>query len=72
VGAREFLLRSTLQAMLVQLGEHRFRRIHKSRAVNITEIEALRPLLRGDVEIALKDGTRLRASRRYRQGLFAS
>lgn len=72
VGAREFLLRSTLQAMLAQLGEHRFRRIHKSRAVNIAEIEALKPFLRGDIEITLKDGTRLRASRRYRQGLFAS
>jgi two-component system LytT family response regulator len=72
VGAREFLLRRTLQAMLAQLGEHRFRRIHKSRAVNIAEIETLRPVLRGDAEIVLKDGTRLRASRRYRRALFAS
>lgn len=67
----EYFLRSTLQAMLAQLGEDRFLRIHKSRAVNVAEIETLRPLLRGDLEIALKDGTRLRASRRFRKALFA-
>lgn len=67
----EYFLRSSLQAMMAQMDEHRFLRIHKSRAVNIAEIDTLKPLLRGDIEIALKDGTRLRASRRFRHMLFA-
>jgi two-component system LytT family response regulator len=67
----EYFLRSSLQAMMAQMEEHRFLRIHKSRAVNIAEIDMLKPLLRGDIEIVLKDGTRLRASRRFRSTLFA-
>ncbi|MGH8176220.1 MAG: LytR/AlgR family response regulator transcription factor [Steroidobacter sp.] len=69
--ARDYLLRRTLQDLLVQLGEQRFVRIHKSVAVNIAEIQALTPLFKGDHEVQLRRGQRLRLSRRYKDALFA-
>ncbi|HWJ35731.1 MAG TPA: LytTR family transcriptional regulator DNA-binding domain-containing protein [Steroidobacteraceae bacterium] len=66
-----FLLRRTLRDLLVQLGEHRFVRIHKSVAVNIREIDSLTPLFKGDFEIRLRSGKLLRLSRRYAADLFA-
>jgi two-component system LytT family response regulator len=68
--AQAYFLRRTLQDVLNQLGEQRFARIHKSRAVSVAEVETLRPLPRGDVEIALRNGERLRMSRRFRHRLL--
>ncbi|MDB5968281.1 MAG: hypothetical protein JWQ90_731 [Hydrocarboniphaga sp.] len=68
--ARHYLLRRTLRDLLLQLGEQRFVQIHKSTAVNIAEIRSLDPLFKGDYEIQLRSGERLRLSRRYRQALF--
>lgn len=69
--ARAYLLRRTLQDLLAQLGEERFVRIHKSTAVNVSEIQSLTPLFKGDYEVHLRNGHTLRLSRRYRDGLFA-
>jgi len=66
-----YLLRRTLADLLVQLGEQRFVRIHKSAAVNLAQIQSLSPLFKGDYELLLRDGQRLRLSRRYREALFA-
>jgi two-component system LytT family response regulator len=66
-----FVLRRTLRDLLVQLGEQRFVRIHKSAAVNIREIDSLTPLFKGDFEIRLRSGKLLRLSRRYAADLFA-
>jgi two-component system, LytTR family, response regulator len=68
---REYLLRRTLTDLLVQLGEHRFARIHKSVAVNVTEIRSLTPLFKGDFEVRLRSGHTLRLSRRYKAAVFA-
>jgi two-component system LytT family response regulator len=68
---RSYLLRRTLQDLLSQLGEQRFVRIHKSTAVNLAAIGSLTPLFKGDYEIHLHNGRRLRLSRRYREALFA-
>lgn len=68
--SRSYLLRRTLQDLLVQLGERRFVRIHKSAAVNISAIGSLTPLFKGDYEIALRNGRTLRLSRRYKDALF--
>jgi two-component system LytT family response regulator len=67
----KYLLRRTLGDLLVQLGEQRFARIHKSAAVNIAEIASLSPLFKGDHEVLLKGGQTLRLSRRYKDELFA-
>lgn len=69
--ARGYLLRRTLQDLLVQLREERFVRIHKSAAVNLSAIAALTPLFKGDYEVELRNGRALRLSRRYRDVLFA-
>lgn len=68
---QKYLLRRTLQDLLTQLGEQRFVRVHKSAAVNISEIQSLTPLFKGDYELQLRSGKSLRLSRRYRDELFA-
>jgi two-component system LytT family response regulator len=68
---RKYLLRRTLQDLLVQLGEQRFARIHKSAAVNIAAVASLTPLFKGDYEVSLRNGVALRLSRRYKDALFA-
>lgn len=70
-GDHDYLLRRSLQELLTQLGEQRFARIHKSTAVNVAEIQTLAPLFKGDYEVQLRNGQRLRLSRRYRDALFA-
>jgi two-component system LytT family response regulator len=67
---RSYLLRRTLQDLIVQLGERRFVRIHKSAAVNLAAIAALVPLFKGDHEVRLRSGKTLRLSRRYKDALF--
>jgi len=69
-GDREYLLRRTLQDLLQQLGEERFARIHKSAAVNVGQIAALERMPKGDYEVRLRSGARLRLSRRYASALL--
>jgi two-component system LytT family response regulator len=69
--SRSFLLRRTLQDLLSQLGEKRFARIHKSAAVNISAIQALAPLFKGDHDVQLRSGRTLRLSRRYKDAFFS-
>lgn len=70
-GARDYLLRRTLQDLLTQLGAERFARVHKSAAVNISAVQSLSPLFKGDYEITLRTGHTLRMSRRFKDELFA-
>jgi two-component system LytT family response regulator len=63
--ARRFTLRRTLQDLLDQLDPGLFVRIHKSSAVNVTAIQALEPLFKGDYEVQLRSGHTLRMSRRF-------
>ncbi|MGC3982475.1 MAG: LytTR family transcriptional regulator DNA-binding domain-containing protein [Steroidobacteraceae bacterium] len=65
-----YLLRRTLADLLLQLGEQRFVRIHKSAAVNLAEVKTLSPLFKGDHEVLMRSGTVLRLSRRYKDALF--
>ena len=64
-----YMLRRTLSDLLEQLGE-RFVRIHKSVAVNLSEVKSLSPLFKGDHEVHLRGGAILRMSRRYKDELF--
>ena len=68
---RSHLIRRTLQDLLSQLGSHQFVRIHKSAAINVSEIAALIPLFKGDHEVQLRNGKMLRLSRRYKDALFS-
>lgn len=69
--ARAFMLRRTLHDLLEQLGGRRFVRIHKSTAVNLSAIESLSPLFKGDHDVRLRSGRTLRLSRRYKDALFS-
>jgi hypothetical protein len=60
-----------LQDLLTQLGEQRFVRVHKSAAVNLSAIASLTPLFKGDYEVELRNGAKVRLSRRYSDALFA-
>ena len=64
-----YMLRRTLSDLLEQLGE-RFVRIHKSVAVNLSEVKSLSPLFKGDHEVHMRGGAVLRMSRRYKDELF--
>jgi two-component system LytT family response regulator len=68
-GGRGFLHRETTAAMEARLDPAQFARIHRSTIVNVARIQELRP--QGDREflVVLKDGTRLKASRGYRDRL---
>lgn len=69
IGAESYMVRETLGALERQLPERGFVRIHRSTIVNVEEIDSLEPLFQGDATVVLKDGTRLRMSRRRRKAL---
>ncbi len=59
------LVRTSLKALEKKLDPERFVRVHRSAIVNVSSICELVPRAHGDYEIALRDGTRLTASRTY-------
>lgn len=69
IGHDSYMVRETLGALEKQLPPDGFARIHRSTIVNIEQVEALEPLFQGDCTVVLKDGTRLRMSRRRRKTL---
>lgn len=68
-GGQDYALRGTLRQVLAELGDELFVRIHRSAAVNIARIDTLQPLAKGDAELALRNGDKLRVSRRFRHAL---
>jgi two-component system LytT family response regulator len=69
VGAKSHLLRETLGALEARLAPDKFVRISRSAIVNTQRIKELHRLFYGGYELVLHDGTRLTASRRYRNKL---
>ena len=67
---REYLLRRTLQDLLAQLSERQFARIHRSAAVNVSQVASLKAMPKGDYEVKLRSGATLRLSRRYAHNLL--
>lgn len=68
---QRFTLRRGLQELLELLDARLFVRVHKSSAVNLTAIQSLEPLFKGDYELLLRDGRTLRMSRRYAAAVLA-
>jgi two-component system, LytTR family, response regulator len=66
-GSREYLLRESLQRLSTVLPPDRFAQIHRSHIVNLQNVRAIERRAKGDAEVTLGDGTRLRWSRRYRR-----
>ncbi|MEX2152709.1 MAG: LytTR family DNA-binding domain-containing protein [Gemmatimonadaceae bacterium] len=68
--AGEHRVRSTLGGLTEQLDPGRFIRIHRGIVVNVDHIRELQPWFSGDYVAILRDGTQLKVSRRYRDGIL--
>lgn len=66
-----YLLHETLAAMEQKLDPNSFRRIHRSRIVNLKKIKELHPLFHGEFVIVLKSGAKLTSGRSYKDSLQA-
>jgi two-component system LytT family response regulator len=69
VGERTHWVRQTLTALEAQLDGTRFARIHRRTIVALDRISEIVAEGNGDASIRLKDGSTLRASRKYRKSL---
>jgi two-component system LytT family response regulator len=70
MGKESRLVHKTLAEMEERLLDPaRFLRIHRSTIVNLSRIATVEPLFNRELSVALKDGTKLVCSRRYRPGL---
>ena len=70
VGARTHLLRETLSGLAERLDD-RFVRVHRSALLNAERVRDVRLTASGDARVFLRDGTEIRASRRYWKDLEA-
>jgi len=66
-GGKAHLLRETLTELARRLDPARFFRVHRSAIVNLERVVEIHPLFRGDSELVLRDGTRVRLSRTCRR-----
>jgi two-component system LytT family response regulator len=65
-GEREYIVRETLASLEQQLDPEAFVRIHRSALVRIDRVRELQPATHGDMDVLLRDGTRLTLSRTWR------
>ena len=70
IASQTRISRDTMHAVQCQLEKHNFVRVHRSAIVNLDRIRRLKPLLYGDYEIELRDGTKLPMSRTFREAVF--
>jgi two-component system, LytTR family, response regulator len=63
------LMRCTMAELERKLDPDRFARIHRSTIVNVDRIREMRPSFHGEYTVVLRDGTRLKLSRSYRDRL---
>jgi two-component system LytT family response regulator len=70
-GPERHLLRETMGRLETQLDRGRFVRIHRSLIVNVERIAELHPQPNREYVVVLRDGTRLKLSRSYRDRLDA-
>ncbi len=71
IGTESYLMRETMNHLLMRLGENGFFRIHRSRIVNLAKIKELRVAGGGDYSVVLSSGLRLGLSRLYKDALQA-
>jgi len=62
-----WLHRESLAYLEAALDPQHFLRIHRGTLVNMDRVQEIHPLFRGGSEVILRDGTRLRLSRRFRE-----
>ena len=69
VGRARHLVRMTMTEVEERVHPERFLRIHRSTLVQLDRVAGLEPSVAGEDVVVLRDGTRLRVSRRYRHPL---
>lgn len=69
-GGASHLLRETMQELEQRLDE-RFFRVHRSAIIHLDRVREIHPLFRGDRELVLADGTKVRLSRARRAAFEA-
>jgi two-component system, LytTR family, response regulator len=69
VAGKSHLLRRKMTDLERELDPERFCRIHRSTIVNRDSVQELKLNAAGEYDVVLRDGTRLRMSRRYRDRL---
>jgi two-component system LytT family response regulator len=70
-GTKTHLLRRSMNELESDLDPTQFCRIHRSTIVNLERVREIRFDSEAEYEVALRDGTRLRLSRRYRKDLYS-
>ena len=69
VGKTEHSIRKSMGEMTAMLDPAQFLRIHRSTIVNVERVRELQPWFHGEYVVVLRDGTRLKLSRGYRETL---
>jgi two-component system, LytTR family, response regulator len=67
VGKNTYVIRSTANRLQEELDPARFARIHRRFLVNVDRVVGLEPWFGGDAVVLLRDGTKLRLSRNFRE-----
>ena len=67
VGKESYLLRQTAARMESDLDPRRFVRVHRRYLVNLSRVVEVQPWFGGDAVLVLRDGSKLRLSRTYRE-----
>jgi len=71
-GRRSHVVRDTLANLATRLDARALQRIHRSAIVQMSRVDRLEPLSRGDWRVILRDGTALVMSRTYRPAVMAA
>ena len=71
VGRSTYLIRTTATQLMEELDPHRFARIHRRYLVNLDRVAEIQPWFGGDAVVVLRDGTKLRLSRFYKEAFNA-
>jgi two-component system LytT family response regulator len=66
---RPYLHKETLTGLMERLDPREFLRIHRSHAVNVRAVRELRPLLHGEYQVVLDNGTELTSGRSFRSAI---
>jgi len=71
IGRESYRIRQSCARLEARLDARQFARIHRRFLVNIARVYEVRPWIGGDAIVILRDGTRLRLSRHYREQFFS-
>jgi DNA-binding LytR/AlgR family response regulator len=69
VASQSYRIRTTMSGLHKKLPSDQFLRLNRSSIVNVDQIAELQVGDHGDYDVLLRDGTRLKLSRLFRQGL---